>query len=245
MPKGFVTLIATCFGGMLLLAGPARCATSGFSLSQARQARDRADVASLQSIIREATEATGRNGSARDYIEIARLNEFLLEAAADRRDRPVLKPATEAGVDAARKAVALAPKSSEAHMFLGSLLGQLTEYVPLGGMRYGPESTRELDEAIKLDSNNQGAYVSRALAFYFTPSMFGGSKEKASEYLHKAIQISPNSDEAGRAYIWLAQMELQQGQKSDASRDIQSALRIDPGRVYAQQVEKRIKGAAK
>lgn len=243
MPKGVVVTIAACCVGMSLVAIPARCATSGFSLNEARQARDRADVASLQSMIHEATAVTAHNGTARDYIEIARLHEFLLEAATDRHDKPVLEPATKAGVDAARKAVALAPKSSEAHALLGSLLGQLTEYVPLGGMRYGRESTSELDEAIQLDSNNQGAYVSRALAFYFTPSMFGGSKEKASQYLHKAIQMSPNSDEAASAYIWLAQMELKQGAKSDAARDIQSALRIDPARVFAQEVEKQINGA--
>lgn len=245
MLKRVVATIAAGVGGLLLLAGPARCATSGFSLSQARNARDRADVATLQTMIRESTAVTGSHGTARDYIEIARLNEFLLEAAADRNDKSVLEPATKAGVAAARKAVALAPKSSEANMFLGSLLGQLTEYVPLGGMRYGRESTSELDRAIALDPHNQSAYVSRALAFYFTPSMFGGSKVKASEYLHKAIKMAPTSDQAARAYIWLAQMELKQGEKSDAARDIRSALKIDPNREFAKQAAKQVDSATK
>lgn len=245
MAKAKSFAIAACVGGMLLLSKPVFSATVGFGMSQAREARDRADVASLQAMIREATADTPPKPTARDYIEVARLNEWLLEAAGDRNDKPVLAPATKAGVAAARRAVALSPKSSEAHALLGSLLGQLTEYVPLGGMRYGPESKNELDEALQLDPNNQGAYVSRALDYYFTPSLFGGSKEKAAEYLHKAIGISPNSDGAASAYIWLAQMALKQGEKSQAARDIQSALKIDPDRVFAQQVEKQINSLAK
>lgn len=244
MAKAKSFAIAACVGGMLLLSKPVFSATVGFGMSQAREARDRADVASLQAMIREATADVQPKPTARDYIEVARLNEWLLEAAEDHDDKPAAKQAAQAGVDAARKAVALAPKSSEAHVLLGSLLGQLIAYVPMGGMRYGREATSELDQAIQLDPKNAGAYVSRAIAYFMTPSMFGGSNDKAAEYLHKALSLSPDSDTAASAYIWLAQVELKQGEKSSAARNIQSALKIDPARVFAQQVEKQIRSAA-
>lgn len=238
-------VMAACVGGMLLLSKPGLCASVGFGMSQAREARDRADVASLQTMIREATAAAPAKPTARDYMEVARLNEWLIEAAEDRNDKPAAKQAAQAGVDAARKAVALAPKSSEAHVLLGSLLGQLIAYVPMGGMRYGREATSELDTAIQLDPKNPGTYVSRAIAYFMTPSMFGGSNEKAAEFLHKALSLSPDSDEASSAYVWLAQVESKQGEKSQAARDIQSALKLDPGRIFAQQVEKQVKSAEK
>lgn len=110
-------------------------------------------------------------------------------------------------------------------------------------MRYGPQSNREVEKALQLDPKNANADVTRAVAYYFSPAMFGGDKQKAVEFLHKAIGLDPSSDAAATAHVWLARADLAQGNKNAAGREIQAALKIDPDRALARQVKQQIAGA--
>jgi Tfp pilus assembly protein PilF len=75
-------------------------------------------------------------------------------------------------------------------------------------MRYGRESTSEIEKAIELDPKNVNAYIARAISYFCTPSAFGWSPENAVEMLKKAISLdstreapehhSDRSDEAVR-----------------------------------------------
>ena len=141
------------------------------------------------------------------------------------------------GISAAERAVALNPNSSEAHRLQGDLLGELIPHTFMGGMRYGKRAASELDKAMQLDPKNANAYVGRAIGYYFTPSAFGGSHEKAADLLKKAIEIDPASD---TAHIWLAELYLADGRHNDASREIAEALRINPDRAFAKHVQELV-----
>jgi superkiller protein 3 len=112
----------------------------------------------------------------------------------------------------------------------------------MGGMRYGKHAGSELEKAIQLDPKNANAYVGRAIGYFFTPSAFGGSKDKAAEMLNQAIQIDSKSD---RAHIWLARVYLAQGKHDDAVKQIDEALRIDPNRAFAKWVQQQIEEGKK
>lgn len=234
-----------CLFALLIVAPPARPATSNPAslIIQAREARDRADISALETTIAAArSEANGR-GSPEAYIRLALFEDWLCEAARVRQDNKLLKTAAEAGAAAARHAVRLDPNSSQAHWLAGDMMGQLIPLVFAGGMRYGPESNRQLEIALHLDSKNANAYVTRAVSYYFAPAMFGGDKQKAEEYFHKAIALGSASDAAASAHIWLAQASLAQGKRQEALREIQAALKIDPQRLLAQTLERRIEEA--
>ena len=199
-------------------------------------ARDQADVAALHSLIAQATTDARQKNSAEAYERVAQLNLWLCEAGHVNNDSKVVKQGAQDGIAAAEKAVSLNPNSSEAHRLNGDLTGELIGVVFMGGMRHGKHAGDELDKALQLDPNNAEAYVGRAIGYYFTPSSFGGSKDKAVEYLRKAISINPN---LGRAHIWLAEVYQSQGKHDDAQREINEALRIDPERRFAKDLMAR------
>ncbi|MGH9378797.1 MAG: TRAP transporter TatT component family protein [Terriglobia bacterium] len=210
-------------------------------ISQAREARDRSDVQALQVMIASARNQT--SGSDQAYIRLALFENWLCEAARVRQNNKLLKEAAEAGVAAARKAVQLDPNSSPAHWLMGDMLKQLIPLVFGGGMRYGPESNRQVEKAIQLDPKNANAYITRAVSYYYMPAMFGGDKQKAVEFFRKAIDLDPSSDAAATAHIWLAQFDLAQAKQREAAQEIQSALKIDPQRLLAQQLQQQVADA--
>lgn len=232
-----------CLFVWLLAPPPARPAMSNpeLLLTQAREARDHADIPALEAMIATARGKANGGSEPEVYIRLALFEDWLCEAARVRQDNKLLKAAAEAGVTAAREAVRLYPNSSQAHWLAGVMMGQLIPLVFAGGMRYGPESNRQLEIALHLDPKNANAYVTRAVSYYFVPAMFGGDKQKATEYFHKAIALGPASDAAAAAHMWLARAALAQGKRQEALREIQAALKIDPQRLLAQTLERRIK----
>lgn len=234
--------LAFCLVALLLAPPLARPAASNPELliDQARAARDRADVPTLQGIAATTRKEAESNDSSQAYIHLALFEDWLCEAARVRQNNKLLKTAAEAGVAAARKAEQLDPNSSQARRLAGDMMGQLIPLAFAGGMRYGPESTREVETALRLDPKNAEAYVTRAVGYYFAPTMFGGNKQKAVEFLRKAIALDPVSDAAATAHIWLAQLELAQDNRQEALQEIHAALKIDPQRLLAQTVERQI-----
>jgi tetratricopeptide (TPR) repeat protein len=206
-------------------------------IAAARAARDRADVDSLRKLLDTArAEATQKN-NAETWQKVAQLDLWLCETAHAHNDDKLIKTAAEDGRTAAEKATALDPTSSEAHRLVGDGLGELIPHTFMGGMRLGKRAARELDKAIELDPRNANAYVGRAIGYYFTPSAFGGSHDKAIDLLKKAIDIDPAND---TAHIWLAQAYLAEGRHDDATREIAEALRINPDRAFAKHVRQLI-----
>jgi tetratricopeptide (TPR) repeat protein len=210
------------------------------ALLPARRARDQGDLATLRGtteIVR--LEASNKN-SFEGYLRLALFDDWICEAAYDHQDNRLVKQAAQAGIAAAREAVKLNPNSSDAHWLLSELLGKLIPHVLGGGPRFGPESTREAEKAIELDPKNPGAYIARALDYFFTPSMFGGSKPKAIAMLEKAVEIDPASDAANTAHVFLAQAYFDLSQRDNALREIQEALRSNPERRWTRYVNQQI-----
>jgi tetratricopeptide (TPR) repeat protein len=207
---------------------------------QARQARDKGDIETLQRLIRSVREEVTRTNAFDANMQLALFDTWLCEAARDHQDSKVVKEAAQDGVAAAERAVKLNSKSSEAHRLLGELLGELIPHVFAGGMRFGARSTEEIETAIQLDSSNQNAYVARGTAYFFTPKSFGGSQEKAVEMFKKVIATDAASDAAGTAHIWLATIYKSLGQTREALAEINAALAINPDRLFATMVRGQI-----
>jgi tetratricopeptide (TPR) repeat protein len=207
---------------------------------QAREARDKGDVQTLQNLISGVQEEVSRTNAFEANLRLALFDSWLCEAAHDRQNDKILKEAAQNGVAAAERAVKLNPESSEAHRLVGALLGELIPHVFAGGMRLGPRSTTEIEKAIQLDPRNSEAHVARAKAYFFTPQAFGGNKDKAIESLQKAIAIDPASDAAGTAHIWLASFYRSLGKTDSAISEISVALKMNPERLLAKTIQAQI-----
>jgi tetratricopeptide (TPR) repeat protein len=229
-------LLPSLIGAIILPAVPQGHADTTAAIA----ARNSSDVGVLRRLISEAQQRAGREKTAQAYQTLAQLDLWLCEVGHGRNENKVIKEAAEEGAAAAEKAIAIDPNSSEAHRLEGESLSQLIPHVFAGGPRLGPRSTRELDKAIELDPKNANAYIARAYNYFFTPKAFGGDKQRAAEMLQKAIDLDPNSD---TAHVWLAQVYLALGEKEDALREVNIALRFDPSRAFTQYVYRQIAGS--
>lgn len=111
------------------------------------------------------------------YIEIANASEKNIDELCDKADIYL------------NKAIQLEKNNAENYILKAYLLSaKIQENPMLRGMKYGKESKKQLDIALKLDSKNPRYYYIRGRGIYNTPSMFGGGTKKAKPYLEKAME---------------------------------------------------------
>jgi tetratricopeptide (TPR) repeat protein len=234
--KGWLLVAVACLGpAQVVAAGSTQLAAE--ELAKPRQARDQGDVQALRGLIAKAQQQASQQSSFDAYLRLAQLEDWMYEAAQGHNDKKLVKESAQGGIAAAEKAVKLNANSSEAHCLLGHLLSELIPYVFAGGPRLGPRSTAEIEKAIELDPRNAEAYVDRGANYFFTPTMFGGNKEKAIEMLKKAIELDPTSD---TAHLWLASVYQATGRHDEALREIDAALRLNPDRGFTRHLRAQI-----
>jgi tetratricopeptide (TPR) repeat protein len=202
-----------------------------------RRARDRADVGTLQALISTAHTEAAQQRSAAAYEKLAQLDLWLCEVGRDNNNGELVKTAAEHGVDAAKKAIELNENSSEAHRLECELTGEMIPHIFMGGVRYGPSSSKQLDRAIELDPRNVNAYVARGTNYFVTPSAFGGGHDKAIAMLKKAVAVDPTSDSP---HLWLAYIYLEDGDIDPSFLEITEARRINPERSFTDHLYEQI-----
>lgn len=232
--------LAVCLS-LVLSLGPCAFAReiSDAITVQAKQARDKGDIETLQTLIQTVRDIAARSNSFDANLRLALFDAWLCEAAHDHQNDKLVKQTAQDGVAAAERAVKQDSESSEAHRLVGELLGQLIPHVFAGGMRYGAHSTAEIEKAIQLDPHNPNAYVARGNAYFFTPKAFGGDINKAIETFKKAIATDPTADAAATGHIWLAKIYQSVGKSDDAASEINEALKMYPDRLFAKQVQEK------
>src|SRR5258708_5160629 len=107
--------VAVALGSLGLIAAappPAQIEKSNSDLLQTiRKARDSSDVAALRNAIEAARRQAQQTNTAKAYEQLAVLNSWLCEAAHGQNDDKLIKQGAEHGVEAAKKAAELDPKS--------------------------------------------------------------------------------------------------------------------------------------
>ncbi|MGH9200501.1 MAG: TRAP transporter TatT component family protein, partial [Vicinamibacterales bacterium] len=100
------------------------------------------------------------------------------------------KAALEAGIAAARTAIAIDPQKPDGHFWLAANMGALAESFGLRqGIKYRGEIRAALETTLKLDPAFQQGSADRALGrwYYKVPGLFGGSEKKSEQHLRKAL----------------------------------------------------------
>lgn len=130
----------------------------------------------------------------------------------------------DAGIEAARAAVAAQPQRPEGHFWLAANMGGLAESFGLRqGLRYRGAIKDELLTVLKLDPAYQQGSADRALGrwYYKVPGLFGGSKKKSEEHLRRSLTFNPNST-ASRYF--LAETLIALDRPADARAELQRVL---------------------
>jgi tetratricopeptide (TPR) repeat protein len=202
----------------------------GSDLEKARDAQDRPTLDRLAAQLSSA--AQGKSNDAAAQYKFALAESYVAEVAIEVRDKNAAHGAAEAGIDAAKKAVALKADSAEFHRLLGTLCGQAISANVLQGMKYGHCAQDEVNKAVQLDPKSSENYLARGVGNYYLPQGLGGGLDLAIKDFQKAIELDPQSSEA---QLWLGLALRKQNKNADARKAFQKAIELNPARAWAKQ----------
>jgi tetratricopeptide (TPR) repeat protein len=211
---------------LLLLFSP----PGASDLEKARDAQDRPALDRMAAQYNTTAQSKANDASAQYKLALA--ESYVAEVAIEVRDKSAAHNAAEAGIDAAKKAVALKADSAEYHRLLGTLCGQAISANILQGMKYGHCAQDEVNKALQLDAKSSVNYLARGVGNYYLPQGFGGGLDLAIKDFQKAAELDPQNAEA---QLWLGLALRKQNKNADARKAFQKAVELNPSRIWAKQ----------
>jgi tetratricopeptide (TPR) repeat protein len=184
--------------------------------------RDRENLASAQ----KATDIwTARlTVNPRDFTSAYRLAQARYWLGTNGLPEPQRKAALEAGISAARTAIAIDATKPEGHFWLAANMGALAESFGLRqGIKYRGQIRDALETALRISPAFMQGSADRALGrWYFkVPGLFGGSNKKSEEHLRKSLAYNANSV---ISHLFLADTLADMGRRDEARREYQAAI---------------------
>jgi tetratricopeptide (TPR) repeat protein len=216
-----------------LFIASALFAINGFNESDLIKARDRQDKSALDKMVADLKPASDKDPKdAAAQYRLALAESYSAEVAIETHDKPVAKLAAQAGIDAAERAAALKPDSSEYQRILGTLCGQMISGAGLAGLKYGKCALTAVNKAIELDPKSSINYLSHGVGNYYLPAALGGGYDLAIADFRKAIELNgKNAD----AYLWLGIALRKVNQPEEARKALAKSLELNPNRVWTKQ----------
>lgn len=197
-------------------------------------ARDAQNLGALERLIGQAQQRAQANPNLPEtQYQLGLANSYAAEVAMELRDKRKSEAYAEAGMDAAKRAVAAKPSDGQYHLVLGELCGQVIPANPLlGAMKYGQCAKDEIDKALELDPKLAMAYISRGIGNYYLPEAMGGGPAAAIKDFDQAIALDPNLADA---YLWKGIALRKENRDADARKDLERAVALNPNRVWARE----------
>ena len=126
------------------------------------------------------------------------------------------------GRDAARRAIALAPRAALAHLYFGINSGRLGQTRGIWrSLVLLPDVREAVRQTLELDPSLPGAYALAGTVDYEVPAVFGGSLDRAEAHFRKGLGIDPHFT---ALRIGLARVLRRQGRLADARRELRLLL---------------------
>jgi len=166
-----------------------------------------------------------------DYEAWWRIAKFVNYQARHAPDDQRLSILAE-GVNAGRRAVALAPARVEGHFWLGANLGLSAEEGSfLRGISLIDNIRREMEIVNQIDPDYEQASGLRTLARvdFRAPFFKGGNKRRSVEQLERCLTRFPDNS---LTMLYLAESYLAVGLRDEARKQLESILTLCPDPVY-------------
>jgi tetratricopeptide (TPR) repeat protein len=217
----------------IVLGAPAPVSPAEDALGAAVEAaRKTHDEKQLQSLKTQLEQRIAPNpNDAESYLDLARVQEYLLDVYVMRKDKKAAGEAVEKAIAAVQRSIQLNDKSADAHSLLADLYGRK---ISLGnqmfaGPKFGPKVKEENAKAMALDDKNPRAWASLGRQYLMTPKMFGGDVAKAIESFQKSLALDSSQDET---WVWLAKAFQKQGDRAKARDAVQHAVALNPDSTW-------------
>jgi tetratricopeptide (TPR) repeat protein len=160
----------------------------------------------------------------RDFDSAYKLAQARYWLGSNGLPEPERKAALEAGIAAARAAMAINAARPEGHFWLAANMGALAESFGMRqGIRYRGQIKDALLTTLKIDPGFLDGSADRALGrWYFkVPGLFGGSNKRSEEHLRKSLTYNPNSV---ISHLFLGDTLADMGRKDEARKAYQAAI---------------------
>src|SRR5919106_92166 len=130
--------------------------------------------------------------------------------------------AYDRGREIGKRAVGLAPRNPQAHVWYGINTGRwgLTKGV-MRSLFLLPTVREEVDATLALDPKNLRALALSGNVFLEVPGLFGGDREKAEQQFRKALEIDPHFTVAR---VDLGRVLIAKSRYADARRELQRVI---------------------
>lgn len=138
------------------------------------------------------------------------------------------KRVLEAGIAAARLAMAARPEAPDGHFWLAANMGALADAHGLRqGIKYRGPIRDALEKALTLDPGYLDGSPDRALGrwYYKVPRLFGGDLKKSEAHLRKALSYNADSI---ISLLFLAETLMELNRSAEARQMLQQALDSPP-----------------
>jgi tetratricopeptide (TPR) repeat protein len=118
----------------------------------------------------------------------------------------------------------------------GALIAMRISLNPMKATYLGMRSLRQMEESLKIDSNDPTGWVEMGNARYHMPSVVGGSYKESARCFNQAIALfekNPANLACNwhylHALVWLAQSHDKLGEVAEAKRIYEKILQREPG----------------
>lgn len=194
-----------------------------------------------QSLFKKATDASDRPALAHYYAALAayRLNNQLPRDAEDERESLI-----EDAIDHLETATEIDPEMADAWALLTGCYGQMMGMNPLSAMSLSSDAEEAMEKAQSLEPENPRVWIISGTQDFFTPSMFGGDKERALEKFAKAARLAEQERTSdplapswghAEAHAWIGIAHMN-ADRFDAARDaFQKSLDVNPEFAWVKQ----------
>ncbi|MCL1147437.1 hypothetical protein L2747_15630 [Shewanella marinintestina] len=151
------------------------------------------------------------------------------------------KLAVSALEDAKETLESLTSASSNADnlALLSSVYGMLIAFDNTKAATYGPKAGQAMEQAKQLDAGNPRVVLVQAITAFNTPTMYGGSMQRAAELASQAIELYANPCDNicwghAEAYTWRGLAKQNLGDLEGAIADWNAALTVESDYAWAQ-----------